>query len=57
QIILIESFPPIKSKKIKYFEDKFFTSRLLPPTFIPTQEPYDPKANNNVKKEEAESVE
>jgi type IV secretion system protein VirD4 len=57
QIILIESFPPIKSKKIKYFEDKFFTSRLLPPTFIPTQEPYDPKGNNNVKKEEAESVE
>ncbi len=43
QIVLIESFPPIKSKKIKYYEDKFFTSRLLPPTFIPTQEPYDPK--------------
>ncbi|MCP5369768.1 MAG: type IV secretory system conjugative DNA transfer family protein [Rickettsiaceae bacterium] len=43
QIVLIESFPPIRSKKIKYFEDKFFTKRLLPPTFIPTQEPYDPK--------------
>lgn len=57
QIILIESFPPIKSKKIKYFEDKFFTSRLLPPTFIPTQEPYDPKRNTSVKKEETESVE
>jgi len=57
QIILIESFPPIKSKKIKYFEDKFFTSRLLPPTFIPTQEPYDPKGNTSVKKEETESVE
>lgn len=57
QIILIESFPPIKSKKIKYFEDKFFTSRLLPPTFIPTQEPYDPKGTTSVKKEETESVE
>ena len=43
QIVLIESFPPIRSEKIKYYEDKFFTSRLLPPTFVPTQEPYDPK--------------
>ena len=57
QIILIESFPPIKSKKIKYFEDKFFTTRLLPPTFIPTQAPYDPKGNANVKKAESESAE
>jgi len=40
QIVLIESFPPIKSLKIKYYEDKFFTSRLLPPTFVPTQKPY-----------------
>jgi type IV secretion system protein VirD4 len=43
QIVLIESFPPIRSKKIFYFKDKFFTSRLLPPTFIPTQTAYDPK--------------
>jgi type IV secretion system protein VirD4 len=42
QIVLIESFPPIKSKKIKYYEDRFFKKRLLPPTPIPTQEPYDP---------------
>lgn len=42
QIVLIESMPPIKSKKIFYFQDKFFTDRLLPPVFIPTQEPYDP---------------
>lgn len=52
QIILIESFPPIKSYKIKYFEDKFFTNRLLPPTFVPTQEPFDP----NKKKQEAEEA-
>ena len=44
QIILIESFPPIRSKKIMYYKDKFFTSRLLPPTFVPTQKPYDAKA-------------
>lgn len=47
QIVLIESFPPIKSFKIKYFEDKFFTNRLLPPTFIPTQVPFDPKKDNS----------
>jgi type IV secretion system protein VirD4 len=45
QIILIESQPPIKSKKIFYYEDKFFTARLLPPTFVPTQKPYDPRDN------------
>jgi type IV secretion system protein VirD4 len=42
QIVLIESFPPIKSSKIKFFSDKFFTERLLPSTFVPTQTPYDP---------------
>ncbi len=41
QIVLIESFPPIKSLKIKYYQDKFFTKRVLPPTFIPTQVPID----------------
>lgn len=41
QIVLIEAFPPIKSMKIKYYADKFFTKRLLPPTFIPTQAPID----------------
>lgn len=43
QILLIESSPPIKSKKIKYYEDPFFTKRLLRPTPIPQQEPYDPR--------------
>ena len=42
QILLIESQPPIRSKKIKYFDDKFFTSRLLPKIKIPTQVPYMP---------------
>ena len=54
QIVLIESFPPIRSKKIKYYEDKFFTKRLLPPTFIPTQVPFNPKGN---KEEEVEVTE
>lgn len=40
QIVLVESFPPIRSKKIKYYEDNFFKKRLLPPTPIPTQQPF-----------------
>ena len=52
QIVLIESFPPIRSKKIKYYEDKFFTSRLLPPTFVPTQTPFDPDAQDSNNDEE-----
>ena len=56
QIVLIESFPPIKSLKIKYFEDKFFTSRLLPPTFIPTQEPYNPHKDRDKEEEVSENT-
>lgn len=44
QIILVESSPPIKSRKIFYYKDSFFTKRLLPQTPVPQQEPYDPKA-------------
>lgn len=39
QIILIESQPPIKCKKIKYFEDRFFMSKISKPIEIPKQEP------------------
>lgn len=53
QIVLIESFPPIRSKKIKYYEDKFFTKRLLPPTFVPTQTAYALDSDDVSEKEEA----
>jgi len=43
QIILIESHPPIKTKKIFYYEDRFFMRRLLPIEDVPIQEPYDPR--------------
>ena len=43
QILLIESSPPIKSYKIKYYEDSFFKKRILKPIEIPQQEPYDPR--------------
>jgi type IV secretion system protein VirD4 len=43
QILLIEASPPIKTKKIKYYEDPFFKKRLFPPLPTPQQEPYDPK--------------
>lgn len=48
QIILVESFSPIKCKKIFYYKDKFFTSRLLPNCPVPTQEPYDPRKKKAV---------
>jgi type IV secretion system protein VirD4 len=43
QILLIESTYPIKSKKIRYYEDKFFTKKLFDPIPVPNQEPFDPK--------------
>ncbi len=54
QIILIESQPPIRSKKLAYFKDKFFTKRLLPKIKIPKQEPYMPDFSKlKANKEEA----
>ena len=41
QILLIESSPPIKSEKIKYYSDNTFKKRLLPPIPIPKQKPFD----------------
>jgi len=60
QIILIESQPAIKSKKIFYFKDKFFTSRLLKKTKVPVQKPYTPpdrEEKNNPKEEEQKAKE
>ena len=41
QILLIESSPPIKSEKIKYYSDNTFKKRLLAPIPIPKQKPFD----------------
>jgi type IV secretion system protein VirD4 len=54
QIILIESFPPIRSKKIFYFKDSFFTKRLLPQIFVPTQKPNEIKRQKAVEPKETE---
>lgn len=54
QILLIESFPPIKTRKIFYYEDPMFCKRAWgqnqfdqmtgpPPVPLPQQEPYDPR--------------
>lgn len=51
QIVLIESFPPIRSYKIFYFKDRFFTDRLLPATFVPTQKPYEPNRKSDAEEE------
>lgn len=45
QIILIEANPPIKCKKIVYYKDKTFTSRLMKPIKVPKQEAYIPRLN------------
>ncbi|MDX1916589.1 MAG: type IV secretory system conjugative DNA transfer family protein [Rickettsiaceae bacterium] len=55
QIVLIESFPPIKSKKIFYYKDKFFTARLIKPVFVPTQAPYDPRVVKDELPDDAEA--
>ncbi len=52
QIILIESTPPIKTKKITYYKERFFTSKLLDPIEIPTQEPFDPEKFKTKKQRE-----
>ena len=52
QILLIESEPAIRSSKIKYYEERMFTKRLLPKTEIPKQEPYMPPRKS---KEEVEA--
>lgn len=47
QILLIEAFPPIKSQKIKYFSDRFFTKRLMKAPPIPQQIAYTEKMKNS----------
>ncbi|MFX7427451.1 type IV secretory system conjugative DNA transfer family protein, partial [Acinetobacter baumannii] len=35
EILLYEGTPPIECKKIRYYQDETFTSRLLPPPSVP----------------------
>ncbi len=53
QIILIEASPPIRCKKIKWYKDKFFTSRISKPIVIPKQKPFMPK--KSPKKEDSKA--
>jgi len=55
QIILIESTPPIKTKKIFYYNESFFKRRLLDQIEIPTQEPFDPRIIEEEKKKKREA--
>jgi len=67
QIILIESTAPIKTKKIFYYQDSFFMSRVYDPkrpkkggpapAFVPIQEPYDPRKKNKTPPKEPEKPE
>lgn len=56
QIVLIESQPPIRCKKIIYYADKFFTSKLLKKIKIPVQKPYMPDYSKNAKGGGAEAA-
>jgi type IV secretion system protein VirD4 len=56
QIILIEAQPAIRSKKIFYYKEKFFTSRLLPKIDVPTQDPYMPDHSSLKSKKGDEST-
>ncbi len=35
EIVLVEGYPPVKAKKIRYHEDKRFATRLHPPVAVP----------------------
>lgn len=56
EIILIESQPAIKAKKIFYFKDRFFTSKLLPKVEIPKQAPYMPDHSKNKSSKDAKEA-
>jgi type IV secretion system protein VirD4 len=49
QIILIESYAPIRCKKIQYYKDPTFTKRLMEKVPLPQQEAYDPKKLHGTK--------
>lgn len=57
QIILIESQPAIRSKKIFYFKDRIFTKRLKKKIKIPKQKPYEPLHRGKKDKNEGGSSE
>lgn len=52
QIIIIEATPPIKTKKIRYYQQPFFTKRLMEKTDVPTQKGYDMEKFRHKKKDE-----
>lgn len=56
QILLIESQPPVKCLKIKYFEERIFKKRLLPKIDIPVQKPYMPDFTKNKKSKDGEGT-
>jgi type IV secretion system protein VirD4 len=37
ELVLISGLPPIRAKKLRYFEDRNFTGRVLPPPAFETQ--------------------
>ncbi|CAK8162445.1 type IV secretion system protein VirD4 [Candidatus Xenohaliotis californiensis] len=56
QILLIESTSPIKSKKIIYYKEHFFKKKLMKPTFVPAQEPYELNSNDEDSDSDSDST-
>jgi type IV secretion system protein VirD4 len=43
EIVMMSGVPPIRAKKARYYEDRRFVERLLPP---PKEEPHDPRPDD-----------
>ena len=39
EIIMVEGMPPIRARKIRYYEEPVFQNRLRPPVIVPPIEP------------------
>src|SRR6202035_6085569 len=38
EIVMVSGHPPVRAKKLRYYEDRNFTSRLLPPPVLATED-------------------
>jgi type IV secretion system protein VirD4 len=38
EIVMVSGHPPVRAKKLRYYEDQNFTSRLLPPPVLSTED-------------------
>jgi type IV secretion system protein VirD4 len=51
ELVFVTGRPPIRAKKIRYYEDENFTSRLLPPPVLRPERPYPYRPGGNGEEE------